>query len=82
MNALLLFGAMFITVFLMAAQNLFINNGKYLRAFFMSAAISVSQIILFKFAPNASAIEVAGFLAGGPFGVVTAMWVFRALHRK
>ena len=82
MNALLLFGAMFITVFLMAAQNLFINNGKYLRAFFMSAAISVTQIILFKLAPSANAIEIAGFLAGGPFGVVTAMWTFRALHRK
>lgn len=83
MNAAYLFLAGFAVVFLLAAQSLWINNGRYAAAFGNSLAIGACQLVLFKLTPFAqTAAEVAGFLLGGPFGVVLAMYLLRHLHRK
>jgi hypothetical protein len=82
MNAMLLFLSTFAGVFCMGAQSLLVNNGFYMAAFGNSILIGSCQFLLFKLAPEASGLEVAAFLSGGPFGIVAAMIIFRSLHRK
>lgn len=77
MNALLLFLSTYLLVAALAAQNLFVVHRRYFAAFSNSAVIGVMNLMLFKLAPDATAIEAACFVAGGPFGVVTAMYVVR-----
>jgi hypothetical protein len=81
-NALALFASTFVVVFALGSQSLFVNNGKYLSAFFNSLVIGLCNLALFKIAPSATPIEIIGFLSGGPFGIVSSMWVFRRFHRK
>lgn len=82
MTAVLLFAASFGVVFLLAAQSLWINNGRYVAAFCNSAAIGASQLVLFKLAPASTGTEVVAFIGGGPFAVVLAMYLLRHLHRR
>lgn len=82
MSALLLFVSTYLLVMFLGAQSLFVNHGRYTAAFFNSFAIGASNLILFKLAPDASGLEVAGYLAGGPLGIVSAMWLLRKYHRK
>lgn len=42
-----------------------------------SFAIGAANLTLFKLAPEATGLEVAAYLCGGPFGIVAAMEVFR-----
>lgn len=81
-NILALFASTFLVVFALGAQSLIVNNGRYVSAFFNSFLIGGCNLVLFKVAPDATGVELAAFLLGGPFGIVTAMWVFRHLHRK
>lgn len=81
-NHLALFGSTFLVVFALGSQSLIVNNGRYLLAFGNSFLIGTCNLILFKLAPEASGAEIAAFLLGGPFGIISAMWVFRHLHRK
>lgn len=81
-NILALFASTFVVVFALGAQSLIVNNGRYAAAFCNSFLIGGCNLVLFKVAPSASGVELAAFLLGGPFGIVSAMWVFRHLHRK
>lgn len=81
MSAIALFFSTYILVLCLGAQSLYVNHGRYSAAFINSFAIGTSNLILFKLAPNASGWEIAGYLAGGPFGIVTAMWLLRRLHQ-
>lgn len=81
-NTLALFASTFLVVFALGSQSLIVNNGRYVLAFFNSFLIGACNLILFKVAPNASGVDIAAFLLGGPLGIVSAMWVFRHLHRK
>lgn len=82
MSALILFASTFIVVFALGAQSLLVNNGKYIWAFGNSLVIGTCNLLLFKLAPDANAIEIAAFIFGAPFGIVAAMYTFRHLHRK
>lgn len=82
MTLVALFGSTYIVVFALGAQSLLVNNGRYTAAFCNSIVIGICNLVLFKLAPQASMDEMAAFLSGGPFGIVSAMWVFRHLHRK
>ena len=82
MSALALFISTYLLVLCLGAQSLFANNGKYTAAFCNSFAIGVSNLILFKLAPDASGWEIAGYLGGGPFGIISAMWLLRRYRRK
>lgn len=82
MSALALFVSTYLLVLCLGAQSLLVNNGKYTAAFCNSFAIGVSNLILFKLAPNASGLEVFAYLAGGPLGITSAMYLLRSYHQK
>lgn len=81
MTPLALFASTFVVVFALGAQSLIVNNGKYAMAFCNSFVIGGCNLALYKLAPQASLVDMAAFLLGGPFGIISAMWVFRHLHR-
>ena len=82
MTALALFASTFALVFFLGLQSLSVNGGHYRAAFLTSFGIGVGNLALYKLAPNASGIEIAAFLAGGPFGIVSSMWFHRRYFRK
>ena len=73
MNAIFLFLSTLALVFCLGLQSLNVNRGHYVAAFVTSFAIGASNLVLFKLAPDASGIEIAGYLLGGPIGIVCAM---------
>lgn len=73
MTALALFGSTFALVLALGLQSLNVNGGHYRAAFLTSFGIGAANLVLFKLAPDASGIEVAAYLAGGPLGIVCAM---------
>lgn len=82
MSALALFVSTYLLVLCLGAQSLLVNNGRYTAAFCNSFAIGVSNLVLFKLAPDATGWEVAGYLCGGPFGIITAMWLLLHYHQS
>lgn len=77
MTALYLLASTFCLVFALGLQSQLVNNGHYRGAFFNSLAIGACNLVLFKLAPDASGLEIAAYLAGGPVGIVAAMWAYR-----
>jgi uncharacterized membrane protein SpoIIM required for sporulation len=82
MIVLALFLSTYLLVMALGAQSLLVNNGRYVGAFFNSIVIGSGNLILFKLAPDASGLEIAAFLLGGPFGICSAMYLLRKYHRK
>lgn len=82
MTYAILFGSTFVVVFVLGAQSLIVNNGRYAAAFVNSFVIGTCNMVLLKLGPQAMPLEIVAFLLGGPFGIVSAMYVFRHLHRK
>ncbi|MEW6169335.1 MAG: hypothetical protein AB1651_16825 [Pseudomonadota bacterium] len=82
MNAAMLFASTFAVVFCLGAQSLLVNNGRYVAAFINSLAIGAAHLALYKLAPDATGAEIVAYLFGGPIGIVSAMYVFRRLHRR
>lgn len=77
MTELALFISTFTVVFALGFQSLNVNGGHYWWAFFTSFAISASNLVLFKLAPNADLLECIAYMGGGPFGIVASMWAHR-----
>ena len=77
MNHAALFVSTFVLVFFLGLQSLNVNRGHYTAAFFTSFGIGISNLILFKLAPEASGSEIAAFLLGGPFGIISSMYAHR-----
>jgi len=82
MTPLLLFLSTFMIVFCLGLQSLIVNHGYIVAAFVNSFFIGLCNLALYKLTPNASGWEIIGFLSGGPFGVVTAIFVFGHFHKK
>lgn len=82
MTALAIFASTFFLVFFLGLQSLNVNRGHYLAAFITSLGIGVGNLVLYKLAPNASGIEIAAFLAGGPFGIVSSMLFHRRFFNR
>lgn len=80
MSALYLLASTFGLVFALGLQSQLVNNGHYVSAFLNSLLIGSCNLVLFKLAPNASGFEVAAYLAGGPFGIVASMLVYRRIR--
>ena len=78
-HTLALFASTFALVFALGIQSQAVNRGQFRTAFINSFLIGSGQLILYKLAPNASGLEIAAFLAGGPFGIVTSMFVHRLM---
>ncbi len=73
MTAVALFASTFALVFALGLQSLNVNGGHRWLAFGTSFAIGAANLVLFKLAPDATGIEIAGYLTGGPLGIVAAM---------
>lgn len=76
MNAAFLFISTFVLVLALGLQSQFVNNGHPFMAFANSLVIGASNLVLFKLAPDASGLEIAAYLLGGPLGIVTSMFLF------
>ena len=75
MTEFLLFGSTFALVFALGMQSLNVNGGHYKAAFINSFLIGASNLVLFKVVPHADVAEMLAYLFGGPFGIITSMWV-------
>jgi hypothetical protein len=96
MTHLALFLAAFTTVFSLGFQQQNVVHGHYLAAFVTSFIIggsqivlwrfvpdaSASQIVLWRFVPDASASQIAATLMGGPLGIVASMVAHRRFMRR
>lgn len=82
MTALALLASTFALVFFLGLQSLVVNGGHRIAAACNSLAIGLSQLTLYKLAPDASGIEIVGYLAGGPIGIVCAITVFSNWRRR
>jgi len=80
-NSALLLVSTFALVFALGLQSQLVNNGHFAGAFFNSLVIGTANLVLFKLAPTASGIEIAGYLMGGPFGIVCSMLFYRWMKR-
>lgn len=77
LNAIYLLASTFALVFCLGLQSQLVNNGHAAGAFVNSLAIGTANLVLFKLVPNASPLEIAAYLAGGPFGIVASMFAYR-----
>lgn len=76
MNELFLFGSTFGVVFFLGFQSLCVNSGNFWLAGINSLLIGTFNLILFKTAPQVHGVaEISCYLFGGPFGILSAMWV-------
>ena len=75
MTALTLFASTFALVFLLGVQQLNVQHGHHGAAGVTSLFIGISQLALYKLAPDAGGLEIAAYLAGGPLAIVGAMRV-------
>lgn len=74
MTELYFFAAAFITVFALGFQQQNVAGRHYVAATFTSLAIGAAQLFLWHSAPGITLPEVVATLAGGPAGIVAAMW--------
>ena len=82
MTGLTLFASTFALVFLLGVQQLNVQHGHQLAACVTSLFIGLSQLALYKMAPDASGVEIACYLAGGPLAIVSAMKAHPWLRRN
>lgn len=82
MTHLALFAAAFATVFSLGFQQQNVVHGHYRAAFLTSFVIGGSQIVLWRFVPDASLSQIGATLIGGPFGIVASMAVHRRWMRR
>lgn len=79
MNSIWLFVATFALVFIFG----FLTHGGYRAAFVTTFAIGVAYLVIFRYLPVVTAADIAGYLIGGPCGIVASMalrrWVARAV---
>lgn len=77
MTEAILFTSTYALVFALGLQSLNVNGGHYKAAFLTSFIIGGAQMILLKLGPDANATEIIAYLAGGPLGIISSMWVHR-----
>lgn len=82
MTALALLASTFALVFTLGLQSQLVNRGHAIAASINSFAIGSANLLLFKLAPDATGWEIAGFLCGGPVGIVCSMWFYRRFFRR
>ncbi len=75
MNELALFASTFLFVFALCFQQLNVNGMHYGLAFITAFVIGAANLVILRIVPSATIAEILAYLAGGPFGVVAAMWV-------
>lgn len=79
---LALFLSAFVTVFALGFQQQNVAGRHYLAAVVTSFAIGGAQIFLWKLVPDANTTQIMATLAGGPMGIVAAMWAHPRIAAK
>ena len=82
MTHLALFIGAFATVFLLGIQQQNVIGRHYLAAIITSLGIGIAQITLWRLVPSADVMEIIATLAGGPCGIVAAMWAHPRIVQK
>ena len=82
MTHLILFASAFSTVFLLGFQQKNVHGNHYLAAIVTSLGIGTAQIFLWRLVPDASGSQIIATLAGGPIGIVAAMWAHPRMMRR
>lgn len=82
MTHIALFASAFFTVFLLGFQQKNVSGEHYLAAIVTSFGIGTAQIFLWRLVPQADMGQIAATLAGGPIGIVAAMWLHPRLMRR
>ena len=82
MTAVALFASTFCVVFALGLQSQLVNNGFWRSAMLNSFVISSANLVLLKLAPDAGGIEIAGYLLGGPLGIVCSMAAFNFIKKN
>lgn len=82
MTHLILFASAFSTVFLLGFQQKNVHGEHYLAAVVTSLGIGTAQIFLWRLVPDANSGQIAATLAGGPLGIIAAMYLHPRLMRK
>lgn len=77
MIELALFASTFVTVFALGFQSLNVNQGRYLAAFLTSFVIGGSSLVLYRYLPQPTWSQIAGYLLGGATGIVASMWMHK-----
>jgi hypothetical protein len=77
-----LFASAFATVFLLGIQQQNVIGRHYFAAIVTSLGIGAAQIFLWRLVPSADAGQIAATLAGGPIGIVFAMWLHPRISRR
>lgn len=82
MNALIILACTYGVVLALGLQSLNVNQGHKMLAFCTSFLIGLCNFGLLKLVPQpTTAIDVAAYLLGGPFGILTAMLLHPYLVR-
>lgn len=82
MTALILFASTYATVLALGLQSLNVNRGHRVLAACTSFGIGAGNLVLFKVLPGPTDwLEIAGYLLGGPAGIVSAMALHPVLTR-
>jgi hypothetical protein len=76
-HALLIFAATYIAVFTLGLQSLNVNQGHYFAAAVTSLGIGAGHVLLYRYMPSASVLELTGYFAGGVAGITSSMWFHR-----
>lgn len=82
MTELALFASAFGTVFSLGFQQQNVVHRHFKAAALTSFVIGACQIFLWRTMPDANASEIAATLAGGPVGIVAAMWLHPIILRR
>jgi hypothetical protein len=75
MNAFLLFTGSFFIVLALGFQQNNVHYRRYQAAFLNGIFIGIMNLLVLRLGPNASPVELAAFLMGGPLGIVAAIWL-------
>lgn len=81
MTEFYLFVAAFITVFALGFQQQNVAGRHFVAAVFTSIAIGSAQLFLWRLAPTATPTEIIATLAGGPVGILAAMYAHPRIAR-
>ena len=82
-NALIIFGATYCSVFAVGFQSRNVNSEHYVAAAFTSMVISVFNLVLFQLLPHVGTLkEAIAYCTGGAFGVISAMLTHKRFFPK
>lgn len=82
MNELALFTSAYLTVFALGFQQQNVIHRNFKAAALTSLVIGSCQIFLWRTLPSANVTEVIATLAGGPAGILSAMWAHPVFLRR